>query len=474
MYHRSCPHNEVRGLVGRVLGKVPSPDPDAMYRLNRSLRRMACVLRSRGEFDRLSYDDVVSGYVGAKRTKYERARDSLIVEPWTDRDTRVTAFVKAEKRPATDTKDPRIIQFRSARYTLELATYLKPMEHALLGYKGRRRHSRVIAKGLTTWEHAKLIRRKWNSFSNCRVLSIDCSRFDKHVSSEALKAEHNCWSTLNPSPELRSLLSRQINNVGRTMSGTRYKVVGNRMSGDYNTGAGNCLLMAGMVETVFESTNIKYDYLANSDDCLIFVEAEDLVRVRDFLPAEFLKFGHEVKLDKIASELNQVLHCQYQPVQFNGKIRMVRDWRKVVSQMFAGCKHYHEPKGGMRVMKSVAQCELVLNAGLPVVQALCLRILKLLSDIKFAKLDRSDTLAYRTLQDCKSEEKWARIQAIPVTDEARMEYSATFGTSPTEQVEIERVFENITMADIDLHRLHDVVDLSTLRLDSWESPAELC
>lgn len=476
MIHRGCSHNEIRGLVGRVLGSVPEPDPVAMATLRKAIRHIGWKLSARSEFERLDYHEFADAYSGSKRTKYLAAADSLVQEPIEQRDARVNAFVKSEKRPIADEKDPRIIQFRSPRYTLALGTFLKPMEHALLGYKGNTRvghRSRVIAKGLNSWQHAALIKRKFNEFGSTRVLSIDASRFDKHVSVEALRAEHGLWRMLNRDPELAMLLSWQCHNRGTTMHGTKYEVIGNRMSGDYNTGAGNCVLMAGMVEALMRPLSCPFDYLTNSDDCLIFVEATDLDRVRDLLPTAFLAFGHEIKLDSVADKLEDVVHCQQRPMKVDGRFRMVRDWKKVLSTMLCSDKHYHNPRGGMRVMKSVAQCELVLNSGVPILQPLCLRILELLKGFKYAKLDPRDTVVYRALQEVGGEDEWTKVKAIPITLESRVAFADTFGVGLDEQRHIEDVISKISYEDIDLNHTLGFTENNFSVFDSPERVPDL-
>jgi hypothetical protein len=443
--------------------------------LRRRIRHIGWNIHARNEFSRLDFHEFANAYSGAKRSKYLKAADSLLDEPVEKRDAKVTAFVKAEKRKAADEKDPRIIQFRTPRYTLALGTFLKPMEHALLGYKGKTRvghRSRVIAKGLNSWEHANLIRRKMLEFGDPRVLSVDASRFDKHVSVQALRAEHGFWSMLDRDPELRRLLSWQCHNKGTTMGGTKYSVVGNRMSGDYNTGAGNCVLMAAMVEECMSHMHCPFDYLVNSDDGLIFVEATDLDRVRDSLPSQFLRFGQEIKLDSVASEFTKVVHCQQQPMWIGGRPRMVRNWAKVLSTMLCSEKHYHNPRGGMRVMKSVAQCELVLNAGVPIVQPLCLRILQLLKHLEFAKLDPRDTVVYRALQELRGRD-WTQVSALPITEDSRVEFYNTFGVGPDEQRIIEDVIGKIQYEDIDLNHTLGFTLNNFARFESPDSPAGL-
>lgn len=457
--HRGCIHNESTGIMGRVLGCVPKPSATGIRRLKIGIRRIVSMLRARREFERMEYGEILEQYSGAKRTKYETAARELGEGPVEKRDARVTGFIKAEKRKEEDEKDPRVIQFRTPKYNLELATYLKPVEHALLGYRGPRRglveRTFVIAKGRDTFERASLIKRKFDQFGDCVCVSLDASRFDKHVSEEALRLEHSAYNSIWNDPYLARLLSWQVSNKCRTMGGIKYKVKGNRMSGDYNTGMGNCLLVAGMTEEFLRSLKLdRWDYFADSDDCLVFVERHELKRLLETVTPYFLEFGQEVRIEKVAHEYWDVNHCQASPLATAGGVRMIRDWRKVVSQAFCGYNHYHQPKGGMRVMKSVAQCELILNAGVPILQPLSQRILHLLESQRFSALDMRDTVVWLAATECRRRHfDWMGSQECPITPEARASFERVFGLTKEQQIAWETWIGELTFENIDLSRM---------------------
>lgn len=453
--HRGCVHNELTALYGRVLGAVPEPTPDGISDLRSSLRRISFMMRKRREFERLSYEVVLEPYSGAKRTRYLRAAEELLFEPVEKRDARVTAFVKAEKRQSADRKDPRLIQFRTPKYNLELATYLKPVEHAILRHRGPRRGVRrsfVIAKGRDSVERAALIKEKWDQFSEPVCVSLDAKRFDKHVSPEALQAEHSVYNAVYSDPYLAKLLNWQVKNKGKTMNGIKYRVTGNRMSGDYNTGMGNCLLMAAMTESFLMSLGLKrWDYFADADDCLVFIERVDLQRLLDNVKPGFLRFGQEVRIEDVAHEYWDIRHCQGSPLVTASGVRMIRDFRKVLSQAFCGYNHYHDPIGGMRVMKSVAQCELILNAGVPILQPLSQKVLALLDQTKFSKLDTRDTAVWLALIESRRRNfAWVSDASVEITSEARRSFERVFGLTTEQQLAWEDWVEALTFDSIDL------------------------
>lgn len=462
--------NELTGIVGRVLGDVIRPTRQGVRSLRRALRPIKHWLSANSQDVVLSYEEVISRYTGGKKKRYEHARDSLLLEPISKSDARVEAFVKAEKRPVGDRKDPRIIQFRSFRYTLELARRLVPLEAVLKRFKGNTRvarRSRVIAKGLDTWQHAALVEEKWSQFTDPVCLSLDAARFDKHVDRRALECEHEVWLHALPDPVLRTLLSWQLVNKCRTKSRISYTVEGNRMSGDYNTGCGNCVLMMGMIEAIMVPRRIAFDYLVNSDDALIFVERRDAEAVSALLPGAFREFGHEVVTEEPAFRLEDIVHCQYKPVLINGRRRMVRDFRKVLSHCFAGYKHYQQPVGGMRVLKSVAMCELSQSTGVPILQAFFKHVLTLLEGVEHLEATH-DVIKHSALLKGQTSVGALDIHVSEIADETVASFCAAFGVLPDQIVAYEQQLTSITLENLNLHSLCDLSLLNSALVEDQD------
>jgi hypothetical protein len=230
------------------------------------------------------------------------------------------------------------------------------------------------------------------------------------------------------------------------------------MSGDYNTGMGNCLLVAAMTEEWLTSLGVKFDYFADSDDCLVFCERKDLSTLLSTVSDSFLEYGQETVIENIAYEFKDIRHCQSAPMFLGGRYRMVRDWAKVLSQAFSGYNHYHEPRGGMRVMKSVAQCELVLNAGVPILQPLSLKMLAILESVRFAKLDERDTVAWLAMQEAKRRHfDWTTMVSEPITSETRLEFERVFGLTPEQQLSWEAWISRLSFAEVDLSKTREDV-----------------
>lgn len=155
-------------------------------------------------------------YTGRKRTIYQNAVDSLIEKPLTRKDGYLSTFLKAEKINFTAKPDPapRVIQPRLPRYNVVVGRYLKPLEHKIYRALAQMHGSTVVAKGLTIDQTGRLIASKWGQFSSPVAIGIDASRFDQHVSAQALKWEHSIYNKIFESDELAEALKWQIDNVG--------------------------------------------------------------------------------------------------------------------------------------------------------------------------------------------------------------------------------------------------------------------
>lgn len=244
--HSNTVVNLARGIAERVLyvvrggALVRAPQPiDGCFesRLSKIRKRLLGVLRPTpivpiGDYHQL--------YSGRKQAIYKRAADSLLLRGVEIRDSVVKTFVKAEKVNFSAKGDPapRVIQPRDPRYTLSVGRYLKLFESQLChGFKKLWGYA-VILKGLNATQVATTLRDSWERYTHPCAIGLDASRFDQHVSMDALRFEHSIYNGVFKSAELRQLLQWQLRNkgIGRAGDGSvKYKVDGCRMSGDINT-----------------------------------------------------------------------------------------------------------------------------------------------------------------------------------------------------------------------------------------------
>lgn len=226
----------------------------------------------------LSRDEAVYQLSASKRRRYLDAKDSLDKFELGWKDARVAMFVKADKLDGMGEAErkPRAIQGRSPRFNLEIARYMKPIEHKLMGWKGPRRgvvRSRVFAKGLNNRQRAQLIIDKAAGFSRPQVFCVDASAWDASVTQGHLRLCHSLYLSAMPYSGFRKLLKQQLINKGKSGSGHEYEIKGNRMSGDVDTGIGNSILNVLVFTTAMRLLGVKkWDFLCDGDDALVFVE----------------------------------------------------------------------------------------------------------------------------------------------------------------------------------------------------------
>lgn len=275
----------------------------------------------------VSHDRFVSAYEGRKRLRYQRAVEEIRMgysRP--AEEAKLSVFVKFEKTDRTNKADPvpRVISPRDPKYNVRLGRYLKFLEKPLFKAIDEMFGHPTILKGYNAVESACILKEKWDSFQHPVGLGLDASRFDQHVSLDALRWEHGvylkCFKTLKHKRRLSALLKRQEINrcYGETPDGElRYTVVGTRMSGDMNTSMGNCLIMCCMIKAFCDELGIRASLANNGDDCVMFMEQEDLPRVRERLDGWFKAMGFTMVAEPPAYEMEEIEFCQTRPV-FDG------------------------------------------------------------------------------------------------------------------------------------------------------------
>jgi len=375
--------------------------------------------------------------------RYRRAVDDVLGGGYTKRDARVKLFVKFEKLSNNKVNpDPRAIQYRSARYCVALGRFLKPLEEVLYRLHGDGDFlpaTRCIAKGLSQAGRARLLMEKLARFTCPVVLSLDATRFDLHVHSELLKVEHMVYLAMNPDPEFAKLLSWQLHNKGVSDLGIKYDVEGRRMSGDMNTALGNCVLMVLMVATIMSGR--MYDLLDDGDDCLLIIESEELKWVTDNVHQQFLEFGMEIKVENIASELEEIEFCQAKPIRINEyETRFVRNPDKVFSTCLGGTKYFCQEGARASLINTIGMAELVLNLGVPVMQEFALALCRNASTEKQFSLDLLETLSHRLKRELaeRNMRQLVRLDPAPITHCARVSFEKAFGLTVTEQLDMEK------------------------------------
>lgn len=441
--HNSNLQNSLRAVLERVFyvkdgkGGFTRP-PQPVRGLRRQLIKFECRF-SKGipmYITRWTRQQFVDAYVGQRKVLYERAAQSLLHTPLRKKDAYVSAFVKTEKTDITSKVDPvpRLIQPRSPRFNVELGCYLKPIEHKVYDIIAAVFGSPTVFKGMNAIQQGKLMHAKWSRFRNPVAIGLDASRFDQHCSREILRWEHSIYRKFYPrSSRLRELLEAQIHNRGyiNNVDGTiKYQTVGCRMSGDMNTGLGNCLIMCALIYSYFGDFR-EYELVNNGDDCVVIMDKKHLDTMQG-IPNFFDAMGYTMVVEEPVYVLERVVFCQSQPI-YDGKIwRMMRNPKTCLSKDLISVKSLDSIKAWKAQMQAISDCGKALAGDIPI---FC----------KFYKMLDMNVKAATQGAQIESGLQWlsrgmSNVFAEPTT-KARFSFWKAFGILPDHQIAIESAYE---------------------------------
>lgn len=331
----------------------------------------------------LTKDVFLRAYGGHKRRVYENAFTSLETKKLGWKDYRAKVFVKFEKTNFTQKKNPvpRAINPRDPRYHVSVSLYLKRIEKLVFKhldhlwmcpYTGVKK---TVMKGLNALERAKVIHEKWKKFHTPVAIGVDASRFDQHVSVDALQFEHEIYKMYFSGKNRRTLsalLSKQLNNTltGRTQDGhLRCTIEGKRMSGDVNTSLGNTLLMCAMMLSFRKMLAVNFEFINDGDDGVIICELADSQRILENIHSHCLKFGFNMVYEQPVGSIEKIEFCQSKPVALSvDEYVMVRDIKNSFDKDSTSLLTLSSEKFSRKWMRSVGECGLILTSGLPVLQ----------------------------------------------------------------------------------------------------------
>lgn len=450
--HNNSADNILRGL-GERLYMVPDGDGFALpprpvvfdcgdY-ADRVIRKMPKYTEP------IEAEEFVLLYNGPKRKRYEAAMVNVMDRGGiTERDARVSLFIKDEKVLSWAKVDPapRLISPRTPEYCLELGRFIKPIEHLLYKAVARVWGEVTIYKGLNFNERGQGLREKWEGLIDPVAIGLDASRFDQHVSRQALEWEHSIYTGcyVGPQKYLRWLLKQQLVNNGECYvddSHITYSVEGGRMSGDMNTALGNCLIMTGLVWHFLRVMGVKGKLANDGDDCVLFVERNDVARVVEAIPAFFKDRGFTMKVEKPVDVFEEIEFCQCHPVWNGQQWTMCRNLSKV---LFCDAAHIGRTEEEIAMIRhATAESGCVWAKGMPVIPSF------------YACLGRSGFSGTMTKKQVKLREFLMRNSGTywhsrgcdsgthEVTSEARLSFYRAFGVSPSEQVALERFYNEL-------------------------------
>jgi len=461
LVHNSSLNNLARGVLTRVLlvkGK-PSPKPArGIYGKRLGIFRLA-LLKCFSSTTPVSRQEFVDYYKGRRKTLYQRAADSLLSSSISQRDATIKAFVKAEFINSDDKPDPdpRVISPRDPRYNVEVGRYLRPIEHRIYDAIAKIFGGPTVLKGYNAQQTGKIFSEKWANFRDPVAIGLDASRFDQHVSVEALKWEHSVYNGIYQSKELRKLLKWQLANkvIGHCRDGKlRYTTEGCRMSGDMNTALGNCLIMCALVHCYLKFRGIRGDLANNGDDCTVIIERKNLTKFQNGLSEWFLEMGFNMKVEKPVYDLEGIEFCQTHPVWTPDGYIMVRNFPKAISKDCLSLKDLSSLRVCKAWIDAVGQGGLSLTGGIPVYQDFYSSYIRIASMITLPKQgQRSSKRRHRT-PDAELTggiawlSKGMSRNYVDIHPRTRHSFYIAFGTTPENQIVLENFYSKATFQPV--------------------------
>lgn len=447
--HNNSLNNLWRGLMERVffverdgaLAEPPRPRAGVFRARLRDFK--ARLQRCLPVLTPWTSEQFVGTYSGQRRQAYERAAESLRVKGLSQRDARLKTFIKAEKVNFTDKPDPapRVIQPRDARYIHETGRYLKQAEKPLFRAIGHVWGGPTVMKGYTPHGVATHMRDMWNQFRDPVAVGLDASRFDQHVSADALEWEHSVYGRMFKPADarpLRQMLQWQIDNQGcaRAKDGfIKYRIRGCRGSGDINTSLGNCLLMCAMVHAFCREVDLSCRLANNGDDCVLIMERRDLYKLLG-LRAWFTEMGFTMKMEEPVDEFEAIEFCQCHPVWTPEGWLMVRSPRVAIAKDSTTLldARYH----ARAWFSAVGKGGLAIAGGIPLYNEFYSALLRNAGG--GGKLDVNQDRWY-TSTGFYQMQRGMKRQYSPVHPRTRYSFWRAFGVLPDAQEALEHVYK---------------------------------
>jgi len=440
--HNNSIANLTRGVGERVLytdrNCTPCVPPVPGIFGQRCASFLSAVASKVGRQSRVTYEDFVNYYTGRRRAIYQRAVDGLAVKPVRPRDATLSTFVKAEKVNWSAKPDPapRVIQPRNPRYNVELGRYLLPIEKKVYKAIDEVFGSPTVMSSYNAQQLADILHSKWSQFDKPVCVGMDASRFDQHVSTQALRFEHDLYYNIfGKAPFLQQLLSWQLDNRGRAYASDGrfyYRKRGSRMSGDMNTSLGNKFLMCAMAHAYISQLGVKVDFANNGDDCLLFLEAKHL-HLLSGLQAYFRDFGFKIVTETPVYEFEHVEFCQTKPLYCNGVWRMIRNVKTCLLKDVTNVLVGHDINQYRGWLRDVGNCGLAFAGDAPVFTSFYRMLIRFGTNSNYNGKDASWS-AYGRLS------RNMCIDATRPDDEGRYSFWKQTGINPDAQVELENYF----------------------------------
>lgn len=453
MIHNNSYANLRRALMERVYnvevnGVLQAP-PQPFHRIFTRLDGLAAELIAKvGSRVPMTRQQFVDSRPAFKRSVYQLGLNSLRLKPVCRYDSRIDgAFVKCEKiNSKKGDPAPRIIQPRTIRYNIEVGKYLSSVEHDVYTALDEMWGGPTVMKNLNADGVGKAIHEAWTTFSEPVAVGFDASRFDQHVSADALRFEHSIYNAVFNDPELARLLRWQIVNIGKGRADDgeiKYRKVGSRMSGDMNTSLGNVILMVLMMLWFCRSVGLRAKLINNGDDCVLIFERRDLHLV-ETITDRFLEFGFTLISEPAVHYIEQIEFCQCHPVWVGGSYRMVRNLEVALSKDVVSRKWRNDVEL-RHWMHCVGSSGMALADGIPIMAAYYSAIKRHgVAGKRWDQVEERNGLFWQS---------WGMsYNGSVVSDETRSSFELAFGVPVESQLAWEQYYSSLSWSPADIPR----------------------
>jgi hypothetical protein len=390
---------------------------------------------------------VTASYLGAKRRLYEQAHETLKRRDVEVGDALIKIMMKKEKVNISAKKPEdcvqRVVSPRSPVYNLEVATYLKGFEKKVFVAIDNVycKRTSTVCKGQNAVARGANISKIWASFEDPVAIGLDATRFDQHVSRDALEFEHSFYNLFYKCIFLAMLLSWQLVNkciFYGTDGIIRFTKIGGRCSGDMNTSLGNILLMCSMVYSIYyrmKRIGKRMRLINDGDDCVLFCERRDEQVMRQMITHNFERFGFRVEIEDTVDELEKIEFCQARPVYstYYGHHIMVRDPRITCSKDAANVYPTQSDNERNELRTAIGDCGLSLAGDMPVLGAYY-SALKRSAPFKKTKIVRAMTGMQFLAMGMEP-------KRMAPCSESRVSFWKAFGITPDMQKALEGIYD---------------------------------
>lgn len=396
----------------------------------------------------------------AKRDKYVAALD-VPFEP--HKHGKLGMFVKYESVEHKPSKGyrPRAIFFRQPEFLAAMTRWYAPLEGAICHQKSLwNSQSHVIVKGLNTHDRIRLVHQFVGELGDCVVISCDGKAFDAHVCEGALREEWAFYRAVGKCAgwgkeirrEMRSMEHQQINNRFRCYAQdgiVKGRIKGNRMSGDRNTGAGNCIICVLFVLSYFEDAGIpdrKYRLIDDGDDFFILATKDISKRVERELPIWMSTLNQETEVlsgGRVTQDSMEAIEfCQARPVWCANGYRFIRDPVRVTNVYMRSARWYNTLADAEMYWSAISQAELMINRGVPILYAFFQALNR---HSNGAKPCNSQLRRFYLKSALESEVLLDNMELTDtISDDTRLSFAKAFGITPAEQQLVEAFWESWT------------------------------